>query len=303
LSRINFFKGLSTKSKRCEESRLIMANISGKNPLQIQSLGSSSAGNCTVVWSEQSATIIDFGFYPSIIKANLGKMGKKFSDLSGALITHTHTDHINRFTLKILIENKVPIYCHENLIDVIFRKFQTVLKPGDRNNFRPFNGEDFSIGTFEVHAFQVPHDSEGGCFGYNIFRESITGIKKISVSTDMGFPDAPLINEFTNSHVIVIESNHDTEMLEKSDRPWFLKKRIKEIGHLSNVQCAQFLVDIFKSSDFLPDSVMLAHISQQCNTNALAESCIREALDSNNFTEIKVLQTFMNKPSKTIKIY
>jgi phosphoribosyl 1,2-cyclic phosphodiesterase len=280
-----------------------MTNINKNNPLQIQSLGSSSAGNCTVIWSEQSAVIIDFGFYPSMIKANLSKIGKSFSDISGALITHTHTDHINRFALKTLIDNKIPIFCHENLIEVIFRKLQSVLKPEDKNSFIPFNGRDFSIGSFDIHAFQVPHDSEGGCFGYNIFRESDSGVKKVSVSTDMGYPEAPLINAFTNSHAIVIESNHDTEMLEKSNRPWFLKKRIKEIGHLSNDQCAQFLVEIFNNSDFLPDSVMLAHISQQCNTNDIAEECTRKALELNNFAKVKVLQTYKDKPSIAIKIY
>jgi phosphoribosyl 1,2-cyclic phosphodiesterase len=280
-----------------------MGIINEKNPLQIQSFGSSSAGNCTFIWSRESAIIIDFGFYPSIIKANLDKTGRSFRDLSGALITHTHTDHINRYTLKTLMDNNIPVYCHEDLISVIFRKFQTVLKPEDKNNFRPFNGKDFSIGSFNVHAFSVPHDSEGGCYGFNVFRESESGIKKVSVSTDMGYPEAPIINKFTNSHAIVIESNHDTDMLESSNRPFFLKKRIKEIGHLSNDQCAQFLVDIFNSSDFLPDSVMLAHISQQCNTNALAEGCTKEALELNNFIGVNVLQTYKDKPSKAIKIY
>ncbi len=279
-----------------------MTIIDENNPLLIQSFGSSSAGNCTIIQSNQAAIIIDFGFYPSMIKANLEKSGKKISDLSGALITHTHTDHINRYTLKTLIENKVPVYCHEDLIDVIFRKFQTVLEPGDQNNFKPFNGKDFSIGSFDLHAFKVPHDSEGGCYGFNVFRDSESGKKKISVSTDMGFPEPPLINDFTNSDVIVIESNHDTEMLEKSNRPYFLKKRIREIGHLSNDQCAQFLVDIFNNSDFLPDSVMLAHISQQCNTNELAEGCTRKALELNNF-KVNVVQTFKDKPSPAIKIY
>jgi phosphoribosyl 1,2-cyclic phosphodiesterase len=280
-----------------------MTIINEQNPLQIQSFGSSSAGNCTFIWSKASAIIIDFGFYPSIIKANLDKTGRSFHDISGALITHTHTDHINRYTLKTLMDNKIPVYCHEDLISVIFRKFQTVLKPTDKQYFRSFNGKDFSIGSFELHAFKVPHDAEGGCYGFNIFRESESGKKKISISTDMGYPEPPIVKEFTNSHAIVLESNHDTEMLESSNRPYFLKKRIKEIGHLSNEQCAQFLVDIFTESDFLPDSVMLAHISQQCNTNALAEGCTRKALDQNNFNQVNVLETFKDRPSKSIKIY
>jgi len=280
-----------------------MAIINEKNPLQIQSFGSSSAGNCTFLGCSETAILIDFGFYPSVIKSNLDKIGKKFADLSGVLITHTHTDHINKDTLKTLIANKIPVHCHEDLIDVIFRKFTAVLKPTDRDNFIPFNGKDFNIGAFNIHAFKVPHDSEGGCYGFNIYREGETGIKKVSISTDMGYPESPIINDFTNSHAIVIESNHDTEMLEKSNRPWFLKKRIKEIGHLSNEQCAQFLVDIFNSSDFLPDTVLLAHISQQCNTNAIAEECTRKALDLNKFNEVKVLQTYKDKPSEAINIF
>jgi phosphoribosyl 1,2-cyclic phosphodiesterase len=159
------------------------------------------------------------------------------------------------------------------------------------------------VEPFGISAFEVPHDSEGGCYGFNIYRKSESGEKKITISTDMGYPGGGLVNKFVNSDAIIIESNHDPEMLENSNRPWFLKKRITEIGHLSNEQCAGFLVEIMKGSDFLPGSVLLYHISQQCNTNKLAEECTRRALDNNNFKTVKIVQTFKDSPSNVIKIY
>jgi phosphoribosyl 1,2-cyclic phosphodiesterase len=132
---------------------------------------------------------------------------------------------------------------------------------------------------FLIRSFAVPHDSPGGCFGFSISAEDGGREKKITIATDLGYVGPELPAQFADSDVIVLESNHDVRMLEESSRPHWLKKRIREIGHLSNDQCAQLVVQILDCSGRLPHSFVLAHISKQCNTQELALGCTGEILE------------------------
>jgi phosphoribosyl 1,2-cyclic phosphodiesterase len=159
-------------------------------------------------------------------------------------------------------------------------------------------GRELNIGSFEIAAFEVPHDSPGGCFGYSIAR----GAQKVTIATDLGFPTEALASRFADSRAIVIESNHDPDMLENSGRPEWLKRRIREIGHLSNEQCAQFVVTVFASSRLPPDAVVLAHISQVCNTNALAVACTESALARSGRANVHIIETFKRHPSRVLSL-
>jgi phosphoribosyl 1,2-cyclic phosphodiesterase len=91
-------------------------------------------------------------------------------------------------------------------------------------------------------------------------------------------------------------------MLEGSNRPAWLKKRIREIGHLSNDQCAGFVCEVARSSTRPPAAVVLAHISQQCNTNALAEDATAGALRLGGFPDVRVVQSFKSLPSEIVRV-
>ncbi len=272
------------------------------NTLHVQSFGSSSAGNCTLVWDNESAILVDCGFPPRFTAQNLQRLRKNISEVSAAVITHSHSDHIHPVTVETLLRNKIPIYCHENVLGSLFRRFSHLMTDHYRKYFRTFDGQDFKINSLDIHTFEVPHDSEGGCFGYSITKGTSGNRKKVTISTDMGFPKPGLAEEFIDSDLIVIESNHDTEMLESSNRPAYLIQRIKDIGHLSNKQSAEFVVDIVNKSYKHPVAVMLAHISQQCNTNELAEQCMTTALKKNSFDLTRVEMTYKNMPSNLISI-
>jgi len=105
-----------------------------------------------------------------------------------------------------------------------------------------------------------------------------------------------------NSDVIVIESNYDVQMLEASDRPAWLKRRIQEDGHLSNEQCADLILQIIGKSHTLPRSLALAHVSQECNTNALARDCTKAALDGHGINQINLFETYPDRPGTTIAV-
>jgi len=153
-----------------------------------------------------------------------------------------------------------------------------------------------------IKAFEVQHDSDGGCFGYTINKETNTGKKKISIATDLAVPEPHVIAEFTDADVMMIESNHDIEMLDNSKRTVWLKHRIKTTGHLSNEECASFAVEAVKKSNNIPHTIVLAHLSSECNTHALAHSCTKDALTSAGFGSIKVSLTNKNHPGEIIEV-
>ena len=155
---------------------------------------------------------------------------------------------------------------------------------------------DPMIGSFGVEAFEVPHDSPGGCFGYSL----VEGDSRVTFATDVGFPQEHLVGHFTGAQTIVIESNHDPDMLERSARPEWLKRRIRERGHLSNAQCAQLLTAVLRRSTVLPTTVVLAHISQECNTNSLALRTASDSLARESAGGVKVIETFKDRPSAVV---
>jgi phosphoribosyl 1,2-cyclic phosphodiesterase len=164
---------------------------------------------------------------------------------------------------------------------------------------RTFENNWFEVGPFRIRGFRVPHDAEGGCFGYNIHLGKI----KVSVATDMGFPENGLAGFFKNSDVIIIESNHDPEMLANSGRSAELIERIHSIGHLSNQQCSRFLEDVFRRSDRLPRAVALAHLSEDCNLPGLARQTAADLLQRFRLDTTQLQVSQKNAPSETLMIF
>ncbi|MCU7494354.1 MAG: MBL fold metallo-hydrolase [Ignavibacteria bacterium] len=270
--------------------------------LNIRVLGSSSSGNCTLVWDKDGALMIDCGFNPGYIMANLELLDMELSFISGVVITHTHGDHVNRTMMKELNKADIPVYCHYNIRRDLAQKYVSMGRGHKPGLLKVFTDEELQIGNFRVTAFEVPHDSTGGCFGYNILKDLGAGVKKITVATDIGYFHDEIISRFLDSDIIIVESNHDPDMLENSGRPEYLKERIRQIGHLSNPQCAELLDRVIKGSTRLPEAVILAHISQQCNLPGLALDSAREVLNNNGLTATKVCLSHRNRANEILRI-
>ena len=270
--------------------------------INLQVLGSTSAGNCTVIWNNKNVLLIDCGFSQKYIYQNLKDINLDFNNISGLLITHTHTDHVNKSILSRFVKENIPIFCHKKVYKDLSKKYQEITLARKLNLLNTFRKELFSIGSFSAQAFEVPHDSSGGCFGFNIFSRSDSGEKKVTIATDLGYPSNSILPYFVDSDVIVIEANHDNDMLESSARPRWLKKRITRIGHLSNSQCADLLKDVLNRSNKIPKAIILAHISQECNTNSGAVDCIKKMLMQNNYNNINVIETYKRKANNTVSI-
>lgn len=269
--------------------------------INIRVLGSTSYGNSTLIWDDNDIIMIDCGFSVKYTRHNLEKLDLNLSSLSGVFLTHMHTDHLKTSMLNRLNKEEIPVFCHHALKHDLINNYTAMRKSWDQKLLQTYSNEEINLGSFTIKGFEVQHDSNGGCFGYNIFNNLKSGLKKITIATDLGYPDDYLIENFLNSDVIIIESNHDVQMLEDSNRPWFLKQRIKK-AHLSNDKCAKFIANVLDRSDKKPKAIILAHISQECNTNHIAKDCTKKILCHNNHNDIKIIMTHKMMANEIVKL-
>jgi len=270
-----------------------------KSLLKIWVLTSGSSGNCLLVWNERGALMVDCGLGPRSTEPYLAKAGLGWRSLGGVLLTHLHGDHVRESTLGRLMREEVPLYCHQGIVRHLTRRrspLSQVIKP---RLIRPFSGRMFNIGPFRISPFQVPHDAPGGCFGYTIFVRTGTGMRKVSLATDIGEYDKALVRRFADSDVVIIESNYDESMLEETNRPRWLKDRIREV-HFSNDQCADFVTEVLAYSRRQPQIVVQAHVSQESNNVAQAARNLRDKLGRGH--RIKLVETFHLRESELIII-
>ena len=273
-----------------------------KSDLSVCVLGSSSAGNATLVWNARSAVLIDCGFAPAYITAQLEKLGLGIQSIEAVFITHVHGDHVNEWTVGRFVKEGIPMYCPPAIEPFLKKKYGVLGIAFHQGILRTIQKSEVGLSEFHVQHFEVPHDSDGGCFGYNVYHQAERTTKKISVSTDIAYPTKSAVDHMADSDVVVLESNYDAQMLEDSSRPSWLKRRIRDEGHLSNDQCGEAVLQILDQSRLLPKSLMLAHVSKECNTNKLARECTERVLVKQGIRSIDLVETHPFRPSHTIKV-
>ena len=217
--------------------------------------GSGSKGNCFLLQDERVSLMIDCGGTKNRIMAGLNELGIGPDDLDAVLITHDHTDHIAQLKT---VQHR-PLYSACRLSGVS----RTEIVPE----------VPFQIGHLTITPIALSHDVPD-TVGFVI--ESING--KLVYITDTGYIRAAALPLLKGADYIILESNHDTEMLMKTSRPVFLKMRIAgDSGHLCNEDCAAVLRKIVTVNTKL---VVLAHISQQANTREKALAVSGRALET-----------------------
>jgi len=252
-------------------------------------LGSGSRGNCSVLDTGGGALLIDAGFSCREMVRRLGEVGVDPAAVSDVVITHEHTDHIRG-------------------LRVFARKYNPVvhLTPGTRGalgrELADFHGEiremtpgaPFTIGTWEVLPFPVSHDAAQPV-GLSV---NAAG-RILGYATDLGQLGPEAGARLKNSDILVLESNHDLEMLKKGPYPWYLKERILSgRGHLSNEALARYLAE---NGGRPPRELFLAHISLENNERDLASFCSRQALRSIG-ADTGVRMTWQDRPSDTVEL-
>lgn len=211
------------------------------------------------------------------IREVLEEAGTDPSRITAIIATHLHSDHINYSTLQVCRKFEIPLYIHQKNSGALRNSFKSELI--ENVKIKHFSESPFNLGLFTLQPFIVSHDAYAVTSGFSI---SLTDSneKFLTYAADLGhFPD-PLISHFQNSKAIVLEANHDRDLLWKNpNRPFLHKKRVAgDKGHLSNEQSAEALIKIIKSSDKMPQLIVLCHLSHEHNSPDMAVESVGSIL-------------------------
>ena len=257
------------------------------NGVGVTVLGSGSSGNATLIHCGKQAIMIDAGFSFKEIRTRIAACGLDGLSINGILVTHEHSDHIKG--LRVCADKfEAPVYATRGCAMAI-RGIDA--KMGQMATFAP--GSTFDIGDFTVCPFAISHDAKEPV-AYSIMCHGI----KIGVATDLGYVSAIVEHFLRNCDILVVESNHDLNMLAACSRPWYVKQRIMgRDGHLSNSASGQLLERIVANNTH---DVVLAHISRECNTSEKAHDVAAETLSNLNRKDVSLSLAEQERPHETV---
>lgn len=240
--------------------------------LQFISLGSGSSGNCYLLYTDNDAILIDAGIGIRTMKKHFRDYGLSLSQIHNIILTHDHADHVKSvgslsrdYQLPVYATRKVHVgingnWCVKNKIS------GNLAKVIEANT-------TFTIGDFTITPFNVPHDSFDNV-GYQIETEGI----KFCLITDAGTVTDEMKQYISSANFLVIEANHDVEMLKDGHYPQHLKDRILgPKGHLSNIDCGKAIAE--NASQNLKHA-WLCHLSDENNHPELAKKTVEQVLGS-----------------------
>lgn len=238
--------------------------------LKFLSLGSGSSGNCYILSTENASIMIDAGISIRTMKKHLKDMGMSLDKLEAVFITHDHADHIKAVG-HLANDMDKPIYATEKVHLGINRNYcvSSKLTP---QHIRLVNKEEpVQIGSFKVTPFDVPHDSSD-CVGYRVEAEGVV----FCLITDVGHVTPILEKQVSDANYVVLEANHDEDMLMMGNYPAYLKGRIRgDRGHLCNKESARLLAE--HATPKLKH-VWLCHLSEENNHPELARKTVDAVL-------------------------
>ena len=235
--------------------------------LRFASLGSGSKGNCLVVESGSTRVLLDCGLSPRETERRLSRIGLAPPDIAGILITHEHDDHAGQ-AFPFAAQHRLPVW----LTYGTQLALAEAGKPAGEVMTRTIDGRSaFAIGSLEVRPYTVPHDA----------REPVQfvlsdGARRLGVLTDIGASTAHVEAALSGCDALVLETNHDPDLLWGGGYPKWLKQRIAgPFGHLSNADAERLLAAIDRSR---LSHVIAAHLSQQNNRPELAREALARAM-------------------------
>lgn len=241
--------------------------------MRVDILCSGSKGNSTLVRCGSTAILIDCGASSKRYQMNaLEKVGCSLEDLDALLVTHKHSDHIKqlRFFADLPIYSKVHLHCVD-----------------PKKNPVPLNWHEleldtpFTIGQITITSFALSHDA-GETTGFVLEGDH----KRLVYVTDTGYVRQELYPLLVNANCYIFESNHDPEMLMHTARPMITKQRIlSDLGHLCNEDSAHTLCHLIGADT---TNIVLAHLSEQANTEQLALSTLKRVLEENGLDDLPI---------------
>ena len=232
--------------------------------LAICMLASGSKGNATYISDGDTSILIDAGLSGVELQRRLASRNLAPEHLDAIIVTHEHSDHIQGVGV-LSRRYKVPVYVSK-------KTHQASPKLGSLHETKSFEcGKTFHISNLIIHPFSVSHDAEDPV-GFTIGQNGTT----IAIATDLGIATSMVKEHLKHCALLILEANHDPQMLETGPYPWPLKQRIKSrTGHLSNTS-SKILLEELQHENL--QHVILAHLSEINNTPRLAFDEVAKAL-------------------------
>lgn len=234
--------------------------------MRLCSIASGSSGNCTYVGSEHTHLLIDTGISKKRIEEGLSQLEIKGDELSGILITHEHSDHIQGLGV-FSRKYHIPIYATKGTIEGILGS--KLIGNISRDLFHEIKADSpFTIQDVQVNPFRISHDANEPT-GYRIEHSG----KAVAVATDLGMYDDYIIHQLKDVNGLLLEANHDVHMLEVGNYPYYLKQRVLgNQGHLSNELSGRLLCHILHDK---LKHILLGHLSKDNNYEELAYETVK----------------------------
>lgn len=254
-------------------------------------LASGSTGNALLVESEESKVLVDAGLSAKKVEQLLEERGVKGSELDAILITHEHSDHIKGVGA-LARKYDLPVYANEKTWEALNKQLGELAEEKKR---MMETGSVIDFGKLQVESYPVSHDAAdpvGYCF--------YEGERKLSLATDLGYVSAKVKEKIADSDALILESNHDVEMLRMGRYPWNVKRRILgDTGHLSNEAAGEALCDILSGRT---ERVYLAHLSRDHNLMDLARLTVNNILEERGIhageRKVELMDTYFDRPTK-----
>lgn len=255
--------------------------------LRYSTLGSGSKGNSGFVATDKVRILVDAGFSYRSLNMRLAEIGEDIEKIDAVLLSHEHSDHAKGLAM-LAKKAKVPFYMTEMTAET--------LDWGDRNpRIETFvAGSRLSIGDLEIDTFTIPHDAVdpvGFCVRHNGF--------KLGLVTDLGYMTASIKHRIQSCDLLLLESNHDLEMLKVGPYPWSVKQRVmSRVGHLSNQAVGDFLASDF---DRAARTIILGHLSGNNNHPEIARINAEQALTRAGAVDTRLLVAAQDGPSEVFE--
>ena len=252
-------------------------------------LGSGSSGNATLVTFGSKRILIDAGLSARELALRLAGTGTDPGSLDAILLSHEHHDHA-RGLERFAVRHKVPVFSTPETLAALN------LAPMHLGAWHPFEpGVPFDANGVTVDPFAVPHDAVNPV-GFVLEADGV----RVGIATDLGHATTLVVERLRGCHVLVVEANHDDDMLVRGPYPWALKQRIGgRLGHLSNGEAATLIAAAAEADC---QAVILAHLSENNNTATLARTAVAGALSRTGRTRYAMRVAAGRTPTAAVEI-
>ncbi|QAY67525.1 MBL fold metallo-hydrolase [Paenibacillus protaetiae] len=258
--------------------------------LQFTVLASGSTGNATIIHNGDKMIMVDAGLSVKKLEELMLERGVRGHQLDALFVTHEHSDHIKGLGA-FARKHDLQVFANEATWGAMERH---VGKIAPEKRVVMQTGEAVLIGSMEVQSYPISHDAAEPV-GYTFTEYG----EKLALATDLGYMSDKVKKHIIDSDVLVLESNHDTEMLRMGRYPWNIKRRIlSDVGHLSNVAAGEALCELLTDRT---KRVYLAHLSLDHNMMDLAMMTVQSVLEDRGLffkkDEFPLRPTYHDRPT------